>query len=71
MGAAMAKKPQKPGKTTREKAQESRYIRVEGKPVWKLARGHQERRASTFADKRCKRQRTRGAANRKALGDQN
>ena len=64
----MAKQPQVTGKTTREKAQEQRFIRLEGKPVWKRAKGPQSHvRANTFADKRCKRQRTRAAAQRKAL----
>lgn len=63
----------KTGKTTREKAQEERFIRVEGKPIWKRATGHQGKvgGAGVHADKRSKRARTRGAAFRKALGDQN
>lgn len=64
----MVKKPQATTKTTREKTQEQRFIRLEGKPVWKRAKGPQTPvRASTFADKRCKRQRTRAAVQRKAL----
>ena len=62
------KKPQATTKTTREIAQEQRFVRVEGKPVWKRAKGPQAHvRANTFADKRCKRLGTRSAQQRKAI----
>jgi len=64
-------KQYKTGKTTKEKREEERFIRLEGKPIWKRAKGHQGRCGGSgiHADKRSKRIRTRGAATRKAIED--
>ncbi len=68
----MGKQMHTTGKTTQERAQETRYIKVKGKPVWKLAQGPQvHHKGGVHQDKRNKRTRTRGAALRKALRDQN
>jgi hypothetical protein len=44
---------------------------IDGKPLWKAARGHQSYRggAGAMGDRRTKRQRTRSAQKRVAIGE--
>jgi len=59
--------------TTPPKNKKSKKITivVDGKPPWKAARGHQSYRggAGAMGDRRTKRQRTRGAQKRVAIGE--